>query len=1202
MTRTCVAMILSLAVGSALGGEAEGPIFTKTPTATRAADGTVTIEFTVDRATDVAVSVEDVQGTIVRHLVAGQLGRNAPAPLRPDALGQSLVWDGRDDDGRPVPPGRYRVRVGLGLTATPAGFLGENRNGLGRVYGLAAGSDGRLYVMNDGGSGCINIHCFEGGKSRMVVPRPAGLPLERVLPLGEVVLDGGERIPREFLPQFGVGLRQAPAVAPQGDLVFANGGSLAEHAHTETKRFGSQELRTPWPRRLLRLASDGGASDLGYLGPLLGKGFEGPTLYLAVADDNRTVYVSGARHAVFRVTWGKDEEPVAFVGVPDQPGAGEKGLNDPCGIALDGRGNLYVADRGNHRIACFDPKGQLVGQIALLWPSQVAVHPRTGAVYATCGHTSWRVVKFEGLTAAQPSAELSVRSAWPGLALDASGRTPVVYLSNVNRRDSSGGRDWQAVIRLTDGGGGFVEAGNLSGPGSWLTPLLLGVDRRNEQVYVMTGSGYGYVRFHGGDGRRETVRSPLFPGGNGVSELTAGADGTVAVHAQGYFGRLDGGLSPLPFAVSGTHLVSLSGDDCPKSFFDRGSCVGPDGAIYWVHYRGGSRNPMLVGALNADGSVKADTLISLDSRAAAGVRVDRQGCVYVAEHLKPVGQPVPEALRGKVSEARHDRFVYNYGSLLKFGPTGGVVRQRSKSAPEQRDLAVGQMQFTTAEGRGDFVVEGALWSYYGVSMIAPALDRGNYCVCFAPRFDLDDFARAFVPDALRCRVAVLDKNGNELLTFGRYGNADDRGPGVVLADPRSVMVSDRAAYVGDMTNGRIARVALGYRREWWSEVTLGGPEPALPAVVAEVRAEAVAVSPGLKQALDWSRLSSGGGADGVRAALCLAARDVAGAEALFDSYLDSPSETVRLAAAWGLWTRTGVPAGRQALLKALGDRADKVRLVAAAALLNAGDTAGLAEVFRAARSSDRDVFKLAETAVLKDVLVWDDTHPKAGLIDPNDCRVPQFPMGAPEIEALAALLDSAYTKDAADGEEAPLWTARRAVIFLLALSDRPEAVPPLLAAMRHPETRRDDQGRNRNRLIGALGALRCREAVPDILVYLARGKGSAYAREWGDRAEQFAARALQRIAAPESVEPLIALLDSSTPGVADSALDVLTRIFRTDVPDGFRLMPRDGELEAVRIPDLPDPKGRRAAWEAFWTKAQGRYSWNPSGPPLITGQ
>ena len=42
----------------------------------------VTIAFTVDRPTDVAVAIEDGQGKVIRHLAAGVLGKNPPEPLQ----------------------------------------------------------------------------------------------------------------------------------------------------------------------------------------------------------------------------------------------------------------------------------------------------------------------------------------------------------------------------------------------------------------------------------------------------------------------------------------------------------------------------------------------------------------------------------------------------------------------------------------------------------------------------------------------------------------------------------------------------------------------------------------------------------------------------------------------------------------------------------------------------------------------------------------------------------------------------------------------------------------------------------------------------------------------------------------------------------------------------------------------------------------
>ncbi len=38
----------------------------------------------------------------------------------------------------------------------------------------------------------------------------------------------------------------------------------------------------------------------------------------------------------------------------------EENLACPCGIDIDSTGRIYIADCHNHRIACFEPSGQLV--------------------------------------------------------------------------------------------------------------------------------------------------------------------------------------------------------------------------------------------------------------------------------------------------------------------------------------------------------------------------------------------------------------------------------------------------------------------------------------------------------------------------------------------------------------------------------------------------------------------------------------------------------------------------------------------------------------------------------------------------------------------------------------------------------------------------------------------------------------------------
>jgi hypothetical protein len=78
---------------SSSAGEA---YFTKKPTARRVGDK-VKIDFAVSRETDVSVLIEDGNGKVIRHLIAGVLGRNPSPPLKANVLDQSVEWDGKAD-------------------------------------------------------------------------------------------------------------------------------------------------------------------------------------------------------------------------------------------------------------------------------------------------------------------------------------------------------------------------------------------------------------------------------------------------------------------------------------------------------------------------------------------------------------------------------------------------------------------------------------------------------------------------------------------------------------------------------------------------------------------------------------------------------------------------------------------------------------------------------------------------------------------------------------------------------------------------------------------------------------------------------------------------------------------------------------------------------------------------------------------------
>ena len=142
---------------------------------------------------------------------------------------------------------------------------------------------------------------------------------------------------------------------------------------------------------------------------------------------------------------------------------------------------------------------------------------------------------------------------------------------------------------------------------------------------------------------------------------------------------------------------------------------------------------------------------------------------------------------------------------------------------------------------GGAMLQGALWWKSGFSPVGD-MYQGE-CHCTGSDFDVDDFGRVFAPDTGRFRVGVLDTNGNEILSFGGYGNQDCCGPESYVVDPTTKLlrprkaddpkdlaspfakpavafawivglaVTDGYAYVDDVINKRVLRVKLDYAAE-----------------------------------------------------------------------------------------------------------------------------------------------------------------------------------------------------------------------------------------------------------------------------------------------------------------------------------------------------------------------------------------------------
>ncbi len=378
------------------------------------------------------------------------------------------------------------------------------------------------------------------------------------------------------------------------------------------------------------------------------------------------------------------------------------------------------------------------------------------------------------------------------------------------------------------------QLGKTIGHFSWGSINYMAVDRGNEELYIQTRHVY--------DGRtgnkvRELqlsgpVLSTLSKVPNSGEVFPAGADGPLppelAASRQGGLLYMTGPNELWRFSRDGKRIEfsALDRHFVPElwgahSNPHRGVCVGPDGDVYKMHhYMPHTAFDNQVTRIGPDGRIKSYGFIEVRTLA-AGVRVDREGNVYIGCTIQPPGALPPKELAEKMPERSRSLYTRVYGSIVKFGPRGGVVRpaRDGESAPAP-------LVTPGRKGPVPFVAEGAAWVHPG---LAPMLSRisddagGPGCSCRNGRFDLDEFARLFIPDAVSGRIEVTDSNANTIAFIGGRGR-DGKAvtpDGVELGWPTVVTVSDEAVYIADYLRFRVVRARLDYAASGHAEIDVG---------------------------------------------------------------------------------------------------------------------------------------------------------------------------------------------------------------------------------------------------------------------------------------------------------------------------------------------------------------------------------------------
>ncbi len=477
-------------------------------------------------------------------------------------------------------------------------------------------------------------------------------------------------------------------------------------------------------------------------------------------------------------------------------------------VATDAAGSVYICDQVNQQVVIVSPAGKEIEAIKLPWPDRVQVHPKTGDLYVVSRKVTRgygppnKLLKVTGRGAeAKVVAELPMKERGNlEFTIDAT-RQPTVLWVLAPGKNTSG----QSLLRVEDRGGKLAVVADAFSPDAGAISFAgnLAVDRAADLVYITDTRGKAW-RYDGRTGEGGPIKLA-------ASHLAVGPDGSVVrvTSWNSPLARFTRGLKPIPIRRDGPntfgHFRGRAGRGCSLG----GLAIDRLGRV-WALQEG---DGMFVRGINPDGTdVAAEaTHRSIEEKRpvpavvsgfdihASCVRVDRAGNIYVGYLARPKGHKPPPGYE------KDPAYRAATGTVLKFGPAGG---RRLKLKRGQKAPAGSVMGF-----------EGVEQVYHGLGPFSRWNCAGS-CVCTKPRFDVDEFGRLVIPNAMTFSVTIVDNAGNALATFGHYGNFDARGagsaepaPAVQLGWPTNTAVAGDHVYVADVLNHRIVRVDLDYALE-----------------------------------------------------------------------------------------------------------------------------------------------------------------------------------------------------------------------------------------------------------------------------------------------------------------------------------------------------------------------------------------------------
>ena len=468
--------------------------FVSKPVITKSKKGCV-INFETKDFCDVTIVIEDSTNKIIRHLASGILGNNPPAPFVKNVKKQSVLWDGKDDQGKYRDDfGNLKIRVSLGLKPTfektlfwsPHKRIGNNKPKITMTKEC-------VYISEGQGVDSLRQYDHDGNYIKTVYPFPAK-NLDKIKGLNKQKFQqDGKLLPIKLGP------KHRSTLLSSGSNMVPSPGKYGEAANTIAAHgddialisFGINRLKAEGREHPNGLVRD---KKLYTIKTKTGKERAIMPFYSTFSNDGKSLYISGFKivhkypkahewvPGIYKIDYHNKSKPVLFKGSadPKKVGSNNDQFKVNLGICFDAKNRLYVADYMNDRIQVFKEDGTFLKSLKVKKPVEIGVDQRTGKIYIV---SLMLVNKF--LKAIKLPANVSILTSYENPKVESTYKLPLIGYNpgtSMNRRGglefsfafdfhSKKPRLWMmAGLTISIGGWGVITAKtNLKGTGIIIT-------------------------------------------------------------------------------------------------------------------------------------------------------------------------------------------------------------------------------------------------------------------------------------------------------------------------------------------------------------------------------------------------------------------------------------------------------------------------------------------------------------------------------------------------------------------------------------------------------------------------------------------------------------------------------------------------------------------------------------------------------------